>query len=309
MFRARSTPAMSHSPHGRCKRTPTRSVHSKSALLLALSVPQVLTPFAHVLLPSASAQIVSIFVNPTQFLPGEDLSSYPRTLESDLAALGAVGVPYVFAPSVGEMYPSWPSFFTSVSIDDADSSCEGARRPGHFKGVATVVSKLLHIVQPVRAYFGQKDGMQCVVIRRLVRDLNFDTDICVCPTVRAADGLALSSRNVYLTPEERAAAPVLFRALTAANNLYLSGERDAARLKQAAQTVLEAEKRGHLEYVSLATADSGHEVTSGTIADVRLDWRGEVESGGAMLSIAYKLGKPRLIDNCILGQQLRAGEQ
>lgn len=255
-----------------------------------------------------TSTLVSIFVNPTQFLAHEDLGSYPRTLDADLQALGNIGVQYVFAPSVHEMYPSWPTFLTSITMAGADSTSEGKQRPGHFAGVATVVNKLFNIVAPTRAYFGQKDGMQCVVVRRMVKDLNVSVDVRVCPTVRALDGLALSSRNVYLTPNERAVAPVIFRALTAANDLYLRGERDAAKLKQAARVLLEAQPEGRLEYVSLAAADSGAEITDGRVADVELDEQGEVKNGGAMLSVAYKLGKPRLIDNTILGQALRPGK-
>lgn len=248
-------------------------------------------------------------MNPTQFAAHEDLGSYPRTLPADLEKLGAIGVPFVFAPSVKEMYPSWPSFLTSVSMDGADLSSEGSQRPGHFRGVATVVSKLFNIVRPHRAYFGQKDGMQCVVLRRVAKDMDFDIDIRICPTIRAEDGLALSSRNVYLTPDERSVANVLFRALTAANELYLRGERDARVLKQATRSVLESEPLGRAEYVSLANADSGAEIADGLIASAVLNDCGEVQSGGAMLSVAYKLGKPRLIDNCILGEKLQPTKQ
>ena len=247
-------------------------------------------------------------MNPTQFAAHEDLGSYPRTLPADLEALAAIGVPFVFAPNVEEMYPQWPQSLTRVSLTGSDSTSEGSQRPGHFSGVATVVSKLFNIVQPDHAYFGQKDGMQCVVIRRLTKDLDFPVDIRVCPTIRAGDGLALSSRNVYLTPAERAVAPVLFKSLTAANDAYQRGERNSTVLKQLARKVLEAEPMGKFEYVSLADADSGEEIPDGAnIQSAVFNSTGDLQQGGAMLSIAYKLGKPRLIDNCILGQELKPG--
>lgn len=279
----------------------------------------------HVSLAAQSLQenhltLVSVFVNPTQFLPGEDLDAYPRTLQADRAALGALSAaaaaqgkpaPVVFAPSAVEMYPGWPATTGGISVDlaGADQSAEGSRRPGHFRGVATVVSKLLHIAQADRAYFGQKDGMQCIVVRALVKELNFPCAVRICPTQRAKDGLALSSRNVYLSAQERAVAPVLFRALEAANALYNGGERSVARLKAAARSVLEAQPMGTLEYVSIAAADSGIEMSDdATLAAAGAASTGDdPAAGGAMLSIAYKLGKPRLIDNCILGQPLQPG--
>ena len=214
-----------------------------------------------------------------------------------------VALPVVFAPSVQEMYPSWPSTGNvSVELAGADSSAEGLRRPGHFKGVATVVAKLLHIaLSPDRAYFGQKDGMQCVVVRAMVRELNFPTEVCICPTQRAPDGLALSSRNVYLSAAERVVAPVLFRALSAANDAYLAGERSPARLRATARLVLESQRQGSLEYVSLASADTGVEIADSAAL--------LPPQATVMLSIAYKLGKPTLIDNCILGEELKPGTE
>ena len=171
------------------------------------------------------AVAATIFVNPTQFGPNEDLARYPRDLPRDLRLLEAAGVDLVFAPEAAEIYP--PGFDTQIVIGGVAEVLEGAVRPGHFAGVATVVAKLLNIVQPTRAYFGQKDAQQSVVIRRLVRDLNLPVEVIVAPTVREADGLALSSRNSYLTPEQRAAAPVIYRALTVARERFAAGERDA----------------------------------------------------------------------------------
>jgi 3-methyl-2-oxobutanoate hydroxymethyltransferase len=263
--------------------------------------------------------IVSVFVNPTQFGQGEDLDAYPRTLEADraqLASLGAdaartfghsnVALPIIFAPATKEMYPDWPESPGSVWVTAsfADQTAEGRRRPGHFRGVATVVTKLLNIVEPDRAYFGAKDGMQCIVVRALVRELDFGVELRVCPTARDEDGLALSSRNVYLTAAERAKASVLFRALTAANELYSArGERRVRVLREAAASVLLAEPAGEPGYVSLADASTGAELSD---EDVLPD-RPPPGKAGTMLSLAYQLGKPRLIDNVILGEELKPG--
>lgn len=247
--------------------------------------------------------VVSIFVNPTQFLPHEDLSSYPRTLDADLDALQRIGVPYVFAPSVAEMYPSYPDHVMYVDMAGADNSPEGRMRPGHFKGVATVVAKLWNIVTPHISYFGQKDGMQCIVLRRLAKDLNFPTEVRVSPTVRDHDGLALSSRNVYLSQEERSKATVLYRSLAAANDAFRVGERDASTLRQIARSILESVPEGRIDYVSIASAQTGMEV-EGTVEEAVRDKEGIIVAGGCMLSVAVKLGKPRLIDNCILGEPI-----
>ncbi|WP_026369446.1 pantoate--beta-alanine ligase [Kallotenue papyrolyticum] len=225
---------------------------------------------------------VSIFVNPTQFGPHEDLERYPRDLPRDLALLENEGVDLVFAPSVAEMYP--PGYSTYVEVGDVSEPLEGAHRPGHFRGVATVVCKLFNIVQADRAYFGQKDAQQTVVIRRMVRDLNIPTSIVVVPTVRDADGLALSSRNVYLTPEERAAAPVLYRALTAARERYAAGERDAEALRRVMRAVIATEPLARSDYVSVADAETLREI------------EGPIETG-ALLSLAVRFGSTRLIDN------------
>lgn len=227
---------------------------------------------------------VSIFVNPTQFGPHEDYNRYPRDLERDLRLLEPLQVDLVFVPSVEEMYP--PGFQTWVIVEELSRPLEGASRPGHFRGVATVVAKLFNIVQPDRAYFGQKDAQQAVVIRRMVRDLNFPVEIVVCPTVREPDGLALSSRNTYLNPQERQAATVLFRALQAAKARYEAGERDGERLREAMREVLRGEPLARVDYVSVADPETLEELS-------------RVE-GSALLSLAVYIGNTRLIDNLLL---------
>ena len=229
---------------------------------------------------------VSIFVNPTQFGPQEDLATYPRDMERDLELLEAEGVDLVYAPTAEEVYP--PGFDTWVEPGALGERLEGAVRPGHFRGVATVVTKLLNVVTPDRAYFGQKDGQQLAVIRQLVRDLNLGVEIVAVPTVRDADGLALSSRNAYLTPEQRAAAPVIYRALLEARNLWVNGERDAETLRAAAREILESEPLIEaIDYVSVADSTSLLEL-------VRVD-------GPAMVSAAVRMGRTRLIDNVLVG--------
>lgn len=227
---------------------------------------------------------VSIFVNPTQFGPHEDYNRYPRDLERDLRLLEPLGVDLVFAPSVEEMYP--PGFQTWVIVEEVSRPLEGAARPGHFRGVATVVTKLFNIIQPDRAYFGQKDAQQAVVIRQMVRDLNIPVEIVVCPTVREPDGLAMSSRNTYLSPEERQAATVLFRALQAAKAHYEKGERDAERLREVMREVIRAEPLARLDYVSVAHPETLQELS--------------YVEGPALLSLAVYIGKTRLIDNILL---------
>jgi pantoate--beta-alanine ligase len=231
------------------------------------------------------AAAVSIFVNPTQFGPREDFARYPRDLARDLELLAREGTELVFAPSVEEMYP--PRFSTTVSVGEVTDMLEGAARPGHFQGVATVVCKLLNIAQATRAYFGQKDAQQTVVVRRMARDLNIPTEIVVAPTLREPDGLAMSSRNVYLTPEQRAVAPALFRALTAARAHYEAGERDAEALRGVMRAVLGDEPLLGLEYASVADPLTLRELE-------------RVGEGGALLSIAARLGAVRLIDNLLL---------
>jgi pantoate--beta-alanine ligase len=229
--------------------------------------------------------IVTIFVNPTQFGAGEDLARYPRDLPRDLALLREAQADLVFTPTPELMYP--PGFQTFIEVTGVSQGLEGERRPGHFRGVATVVAKFFNLIQPDRAYFGQKDAQQVAVIRQMARDLNFPLEIVVCPTVREPDGLAMSSRNVYLTPEQRQAAPVLYQALTAARDAYTVGERDPERLRQIMLTVLQSEPLASPEYVSVADADTLHELN-------------EPIERSALLSMAVRMGSTRLIDNLLL---------
>jgi pantoate--beta-alanine ligase len=229
--------------------------------------------------------IASIFVNPTQFGPKEDLSTYPRDLPRDLALLESAGVDLVWAPTPEIMYPD--GYQTWVSVEAITQTLEGSLRPGHFRGVATVVAKLFNAVQPQKAYFGQKDAQQAAVIRRMTHDLNFPIDIVVCPIVREPDGLAMSSRNVYLDPKERQAALVLSRALRAAQEAYAIGERYASALRSVMEETVLAEPLVRLQYVSCADPDS------------LLELDGEL-NGPALLSMAVFIGKTRLIDNCLL---------
>ncbi|HZZ32574.1 MAG TPA: pantoate--beta-alanine ligase [Phenylobacterium sp.] len=231
-----------------------------------------------------AATAASIFVNPTQFGPNEDLARYPRDLPRDLALLEAAGVDLVFTPQAGEIYP--PGFTTAIEVRGVTDVLEGAVRPGHFAGVATVVAKLFNIVQPTRAYFGQKDAQQCVVIRTMVRDLDLPVDVVVAPTVREPDGLALSSRNSYLTPEQRAVATAIYRALSAAQALFESGERDADVLRQGVRAVIETEPQLAIDYVSVADPETLRELAR--------------VAQQALASIAVRLGTTRLIDNLLL---------
>src|SRR5437870_9533062 len=194
--------------------------------------------------------VVSIFVNPTQFGPTEDFSRYPRDAERDLGMLNEAGVDWVFTPAVEEIYPS--GYSTYVDVREVTARLEGAARPGHFTGVATVVAKLFNIVQPHRAYFGQKDAQQVTVIRKMVEDLSFPLEIVVVPTVREPDGLAMSSRNVYLNRQERRAALVLYRSLNAAKELWDRGERQGSALRDAMNRTLAAEPLARPDYVSVA---------------------------------------------------------
>jgi pantoate--beta-alanine ligase len=228
---------------------------------------------------------VSIFVNPTQFGPREDLARYPRDLPRDLDLLRAEGVDLVFTPTADEMYP--PGYSTYVEVEHVTAPLEGARRPGHFRGVATVVCKLFNIAGADRAYFGQKDAQQAVVIRQMVRDLNLPIQIVIVPTVREPDGLAMSSRNVYLSREERAAAPILYRALSEAKQRYDSGEREAGTLRDSMHRMIEAEPLAQIEYVSVADPVTLQEL------------EGPIRRG-ALLSLAVRFGATRLIDNILL---------
>ncbi len=227
---------------------------------------------------------VSIFVNPTQFAPTEDLSTYPRDLQRDLSLLEQEGVDMVFIPDDATMYP--PDFQTEIVIKKVTQPLEGASRPTHFLGVATVVAKLFNIVQPHKAYFGQKDAQQTVVVRQLVRDLNFPVDIVVCPIVREPDGLAMSSRNKYLSPEQRQAAAVVNRALRQAEAAYRQGERQGDRLRQLMADTINAEPLARVDYVSAAHPD--------TLAEV------DVAGERLLLSTAVFFGKTRLIDNILI---------
>lgn len=227
---------------------------------------------------------VSIFVNPTQFAAGGDLDKYPRPLNQDLALLEPLGVDLVFAPSNLEIYP--PGFQTFVTVQELATRLEGAMRPGHFRGVATVVTKLFNIVQPDRAYFGQKDAQQVAVIKQLVRDLNLPIEIVVAETVREPDGLAMSSRNVYLSAEDRRAAAVLYQALCAARGTFARGERDGEKLRAAMRGVLDREPRAAVEYVSAADPLTLQEL--------------EHIENGVLLSLAVRFGTTRLIDNFLL---------
>lgn len=228
---------------------------------------------------------VSIFVNPTQFAASEDLDAYPRDLPRDLAMLESADVDAVFLPTPAMMYPR--GYQTTITVEQVSQGKEGGSRPGHFRGVATVVAKLFHLFQPDMAYFGQKDAQQVAVLRRMVADLNFPLEVVVCPIVREHDGLAMSSRNVYLKPDERKAAAVLYRSMQAAAAVYEQGERDPVQIRQAALRVLESEPLAHVDYVSLASADTLEEIAYS-------------QQEPLLLSLAVRIGKPRLLDNCLL---------
>ncbi len=228
---------------------------------------------------------VSIFVNPIQFDRRADLEAYPRQLERDCALLEAEGVDLVWAPDEATVYP--PGFQTYVTVEEVTKALEGAARPGHFRGVTTVVAKLFNVFQPTRAYFGQKDAQQAAVIRQMARDLSFNLEIVVCPIVREPDGLAMSSRNLLLKPEERPAALVLKRALDAARAAWESGERDGERLRAIMRAIIAAEPLARLDYVSAADPV--------TLAEI------DGAASAALLSMAVFVGQVRLIDNTLLG--------
>jgi pantoate--beta-alanine ligase len=228
---------------------------------------------------------VSIFVNPSQFGPNEDLSRYPRDLDRDLSLIEPLGTDLVWIPTAEEMYPQ--GYQTWVEVESMTRPLEGAMRPGHFRGVTTVVAKLFNAVQPHRAYFGQKDAQQAAVLRQMTRDLSYPIEIVTCPIVREPDGLAMSSRNVYLDPEQRNAATVLYRSLRAAQEAYENGERSAKKLRQIMKAVLSSEPLVQPQYVSCADYDTLKEV--------------ETVTGKTLLSMAVFVGKTRLIDNFILG--------
>ncbi|MBN2368988.1 MAG: pantoate--beta-alanine ligase [Vicinamibacteria bacterium] len=227
------------------------------------------------------AVAASIFVNPTQFGPSEDFARYPRDPERDTRLLSEAGCDLLFAPEVEQMYPEGHETFVEMGATAAP--LEGARRPGHFRGVATVVLKLFNVIRPTRAYFGRKDAQQLAVIRRMIRDLHHPAVIVACPTVREADGLAMSSRNTYLSPEERRAATVLHRALSAARDRWTNGERDAAELRRVMRETLDSEPLARIDYVSVADPDTMRET--------------DVAASGALISLAVKIGDTHLIDN------------
>ena len=229
--------------------------------------------------------VVSIFVNPTQFGDPKDLEKYPRDMEGDLDLLRRHGVDLVYAPAPEEVYPE--GFDTWVDVGPLADKLEGIHRPGHFRGVATVVSKLFNVMLPNRAYFGQKDGQQTALIQKLARDLDMGVEVVVMPTIREPDGLAMSSRNVQLSPEQRQAAPVVHRALCQSHLLWIQGERDGDTLRDAARTVLQSESKVEsIDYVSVAGMLSLDELE-------RVD-------GRAMVSTAVQMGAVRLIDNIVL---------
>jgi pantoate--beta-alanine ligase len=231
-----------------------------------------------------ASTVVSIFINPTQFGPKEDLAKYPRDLKRDLSLLENAGADVVWCPEEAIMYP--PGFQTWINVEEVTNKLEGAMRPGHFRGVATIVGKLFNAVLPQKAYFGQKDAQQVVVIRRMVKDLNFQVEIIVCPIVRETDGLALSSRNIYLSTEERKAALVLSKALKTAGAAYNNGDHDAENLRRIMLKVFNTEPLAKVQYISCADPDT-------------LDELIHVDSC-ALLSVAVYIGSTRLIDNLSL---------
>jgi pantoate--beta-alanine ligase len=230
--------------------------------------------------------VLSIFVNPTQFGVGEDFETYPRDMERDSRVAAEAGVDVIFAPSAREMYP--PGYQTFVDVEKLTGHLCGASRPGHFRGVTTVVSKLFNIVKPHTAFFGQKDYQQLAVIRRMAVDLNMDVEVVGMPIVREADGLAMSSRNSYLSPSERQSALCLSRALAAAKACYHGGERGAAAIREVAVAAIAAEPAAAIDYVELRHGDTLEDIA---VADNR-----------SVLALAVRIGTTRLIDNCLLGE-------
>ena len=230
--------------------------------------------------------VVSIFVNPTQFGPKEDFARYPRDPERDLAMLEREKTDLVLMPPVEEIYPAGAS--TWVDVENVTKTLEGATRPGHFRGVATVVAKLFNIVEPTKAYFGQKDAQQVVVIRKMVTDLNMNLEVVVVPTQRESDGLAMSSRNVYLNPQERQAAVVLWRSMNLAQGLWQKGERDAEKMRNEMVALIKKEPLARIDYVSIADPRTLEDLSQ--------------VKGPALVSMAVYVGKTRLIDNLALGE-------
>ncbi len=231
-----------------------------------------------------SSVVVSIFVNPAQFSPREDFKAYPRDTRRDLSLLKKEGADIIFMPATAEMYPA--HFSSWVDIGGITELLEGASRPGHFRGVATVVAKLFNIVQPTRAYFGQKDAQQAIVIKKMVADLNMNPEIAILPTVREADGLAMSSRNAYLNPGQRQAATILYQSLNLAQELWSRGERDAEHLRQRMKALIQKEPLADIDYISVADANTLEEL--------------DAVKTPALVSLAVRIGKTRLIDNVVL---------
>ncbi len=231
--------------------------------------------------------VVTVFVNPTQFGPGEDFAHYPRDLTKDTALLTDYNVDYIFAPTVEEIYPK--GFATYVNVEGLSEQLEGASRPGHFRGVATVVTVLLNTIRPDFAFFGQKDAQQALVIRRLVKDLAFDTEIVILPIVREDSGLAISSRNLYLTPDEQKSATILHKALKQAKQAFKDGERNAHRITDLIRQTVESEPRARLDYVTIADAET-------------LEKLDRVDDRPTLIALAAYVGKTRLIDNTILNK-------
>jgi pantoate--beta-alanine ligase len=228
--------------------------------------------------------IASIFVNPAQFGPNEDFDRYPRDFPRDFELLEKEQTAFAFLPAAEEMYPE--GYDTWVEVNKVTDSLEGAVRPGHFRGVATIVTKLFNIVEPTRAYFGQKDAQQCVVVKKMVNDLNMNLEIVIVPTVREPDGLAMSSRNVYLKPEERRQATVLYQSLSLVKEMWDGGERDSHKLREVMSELISQKKSGKIEYISIANAITLREL--------------ETAEPPALISMAVKFGKTRLIDNILL---------
>lgn len=233
--------------------------------------------------------LTTIFVNPTQFAQNEDLSKYPRDLPRDLKMLEDAGADVVFTPTPNLMYPE--GYQTWIEVTELTQGLEGEHRPGHFRGVATVVAKLFNLTQPYRSYFGQKDAQQVAVIKQMARDLNFPLEVVVCPTVREEDGLAMSSRNVYLSFEQRKAAPVLYQALAAAGDEYDKGQRDPSAIREVMVNRFKGEPLAQVEYVSVADAANLRELN-------------EVSDKPMLLSMGVRFGTTRLIDNLLLPTKL-----
>ncbi len=229
--------------------------------------------------------VASIFVNPTQFGPNEDFTSYPRNTEKDLSLLEGENTDAVFMPQPEDMYPEGATSW--VDVEGITEPLEGASRPGHFRGVTTVVAKLFNITEPTKAYFGQKDAQQVLVIQKMAKDLDMNLDVIVCPTVRESDGLAMSSRNVYLSPEERQSSLVLIKSLNLAQWLWDDGESGADKIRQEMISLIEKEPAAQIDYVSIAD--------TGTLQEL------DVIGDSALISMAVRIGKTRLIDNIILG--------